>query len=142
MTPIDFSGKIAFVTGVGDNEGFAWYISKALQAAGAKIVLACEPNRMNIVNGYLTGEMDRDSRLLPDGSEVKPVKVVPCDSRFDTMDDVPEEVRTNKKFAPYSEYAIQGTIDAVGKEFGGIDILIHSIAYSSEITKPLIETSR
>jgi NAD(P)-dependent dehydrogenase (short-subunit alcohol dehydrogenase family) len=27
-------------------------------------------------------------------------------------------------------------------EFGGIDILIHSIAFSREVTKPLIDTSR
>ena len=41
MIPIDLSGKIAFVTGVGDNEGFAWSIAKGLRAAGARIVLAC-----------------------------------------------------------------------------------------------------
>ena len=33
-------------------------------------------------------------------------------------------------------------MDAVGKEFGGIDILIHSIAFSREITKSLLDTSR
>src|SRR5262249_39830625 len=42
----------------------------------------------------------------------------------------------------YSEYSIQGTVDTVGKEFGGIDILIHSVAFSREIMKPLIDTSR
>src|SRR5262249_36217068 len=128
--------------GVGDNEGFAWAIAKALRAAGARIILACQPNRMNIVEGNLTREIDRESRLLPDGSEFKPEKVVPCDSSFDTMADVPEEVRTNRRYAPYSEYSIQGTIEAVGKEFGGTDILIHSVAYSREIMKPLIDTSR
>ncbi len=35
MIPIDLSGKTALVTGVGDNQSFAWFISKALQAAGA-----------------------------------------------------------------------------------------------------------
>ena len=58
------------------------------------------------------------------------------------MDDVPEEVRTDRRYAKFPEYSIQGTVDAVGKEFGGIDILIHSIAFSREITKPLIDTSR
>ncbi|MBA4062254.1 MAG: enoyl-ACP reductase [Isosphaera sp.] len=142
MTAIDLSGKIALVTGVGDNEGFAWAIAKGLRAAGARIVLACQPNRMNIVDGNLTRDMDRDSRLLPDGSEFRPEKVVPCDSAFDTMADVPEEVRTNRRYAAYSEYSIQGTVDAVGKEFGGIDVLVHAVAFSREITKPLIETSR
>jgi enoyl-[acyl-carrier protein] reductase I len=33
-------------------------------------------------------------------------------------------------------------VDAVAKEFGGIDILIHSVAFSREIKNPLIDTSR
>jgi enoyl-[acyl-carrier protein] reductase I len=33
-------------------------------------------------------------------------------------------------------------VEAVGKEFGAIDILIHSIAFSREITKSAKETSR
>jgi enoyl-[acyl-carrier protein] reductase I len=142
MIPVDLSGKIALVTGVGDNEGFAWFISKALQAAGAKIVLACQPNRMGIVESFLTRDLDRESRLLADGREFKPEKILPCDSSYDTMDDVPEEIRTNRKFAKFSDYSIRGTVDAVGKEFGGIDILIHSVAFSREIMKPLIDTGR
>ena len=60
MIPIDFSGKVALVTGVGDNESFAWYIAKALQAAGAKIVLACHPRMVGIVESILTREQDRE----------------------------------------------------------------------------------
>jgi enoyl-[acyl-carrier protein] reductase I len=143
MIPIDLTGKIALVTGVGDNESFAWFISKALQAAGAKIVLACHPRMVGIVDGILGREADRESRLLPDGkTEFKPEKIFACDASYDTMEDVPEAVRTDRRYAKYSEYSIQGTVDAVGKEFGGIDILIHSIAFSREITKSLIETSR
>src|SRR4051812_41503761 len=47
MIPIDFSGKVALVTGVGDHESFAWFISKALQAAGARLVLAVHPRMLN-----------------------------------------------------------------------------------------------
>ena len=49
MTAIDLSGKVALVTGVGDNESFAWFIAKALKAAGARIVLACHPRMVGIV---------------------------------------------------------------------------------------------
>ena len=35
MIPIDLSGKVALVTGVGNEKSFAWFIAKALQAAGA-----------------------------------------------------------------------------------------------------------
>ncbi len=142
MTSIDLSGKVALVSGVGDNLSFAWYIAKGLQAAGAKIVLACHPRVMGIVEGVLTRDVDRESRLLPDGSEFKPLKVLPCDASYDTMDDVPEAVRTNRRYAQFPEYSIKGTIDAVAAEFGGIDIMIHSMAFSPEITKPLIDTSR
>ena len=43
MVSLDFTGKVALVTGVGDNQSFAWFISKALKAAGAKVVLAVHP---------------------------------------------------------------------------------------------------
>ncbi|HVL16154.1 MAG TPA: SDR family oxidoreductase [Gemmata sp.] len=142
MTAIDLSGKLALVSGVGDNESFAWFIAKSLQAAGARVVLACHPRVTGIVETILTRDADRESRLLPDGSEFKPVKVLPCDASYDTMDDVPAEVKSDRRYAKYPEYSIQGTVDAVGKEFGGIDILIHSIAFGREVTKPLIDTSR
>ncbi len=142
MIPIDLTGKTALVTGVGDNESFAWFIAKTLSAAGAEIILACHPRVVGIVESILTREADRESRLLPDGTEFKPLKVLPCDANYDTMDDVPAEVRNDRRYAKFPEFSIQGTIDSVGREFGGIDILIHSIAFSREVTKPLIETSR
>ena len=79
---------------------------------------------------------------MPDGSDFKPAKIFPCDASYDTMDDVPAEVKNDRRYAKFPEYSIKGTIDAVAKEFGGIDILIHSIAFSREMTKPLIDTSR
>ena len=144
MISIDLSGKVALVTGVGDNDSFAWYIGKALQHAGAKVVLACHPRLLTIVERLLesTTADDGPKKKLPDGSDFAPAKIFPCDVGYDTMADVPEEVRTDRRFARYPEYSIQGTVDAVGKEFGGIDILIHSVAFSREITKPLIDTTR
>jgi enoyl-[acyl-carrier protein] reductase I len=143
MIPINFDGKIALVSGVGDNESFAWFISKALQAAGATIVLACHPRMVGIVDSILTRPQDAESRQLPYGAgELKVAKVYAMDASYDTMADVPEAIRTDRRYAKYPEYSIQGTMDAVGKEFGGIDILIHSIAFSPEITKSAKETSR
>jgi enoyl-[acyl-carrier protein] reductase I len=143
MIPIDFSNKVALVTGVGDNESFAWFIAKALNAAGAKIALACHPRVVGIVESILTRDADRESRQLPYGrGELKVEKVLPCDASYDTMADVPEEVRTDRRYAKFADYSIQGAVDAVGKEFGGIDIIIHSIAFSREITKSQKDTSR
>jgi len=143
MIPIDFTGKVALVTGVGDNESFAWFIAKALNAAGAKIVLASHPRVVGIVDSFLTREADKDSRMLPYGKgELKVEKVLPCDASYDTMDDVPPEVKADRRYAKFADYSIQGTVDAVGKEYGGIDILIHSVAFSREITKSAKDTTR
>src|SRR5436305_6737951 len=98
MIPIDFNGKVALVTGVGDNESFAWFIAKALQAAGAKIVLASHPRMVGIVESFLSRPQDAESRQLPyGGGEFKPAKVLPCDVSYDTMTDVPENVRTDRR---------------------------------------------
>src|SRR5438105_3987921 len=142
MNPLDLSGKVALVTGVGDNESFAWFIAKALNAAGATIALAVHPRMLGIVESFLTREQDRDSRLLPDGREFKVAKVLACDASYDTMADVPENVRTDRRYGKFPEFSIQGTVEAVGQQFGGIDILIHSIAFSREITKLAKDTSR
>jgi enoyl-[acyl-carrier protein] reductase I len=145
MIPINLAGKIALVTGVGDNDSFAWYIGKALQAAGAKVVLACHPRMVSIVEKLLVTTSDPEDvakRKMPDGSEFAPAKIFPCDASYDTMADVPEEVRTDRRYAKFADYSIQGTVDAVGKEFGGIDVVIHSVAFSREITKAHKDTSR
>ena len=67
MIPMDLSGKVALVTGVGDNQSFAWFISKALQAAGAKLVFACHPRMVGIVENFLENSKEDDvqSRVLP-----------------------------------------------------------------------------
>jgi enoyl-[acyl-carrier protein] reductase I len=142
MIPIDFTNKVALVTGVGDNESFAWFISKALKAAGAKVVLACHPRVVGIVESFLTRDADKESRLLPGGGELTVEKILACDAAYDTMADVPDDVKTDRRYAKFADFSIQGMVDAVGQEFGGIDMLIHSMAFSREITKSAKETSR
>lgn len=143
MIPIDFSGKVALVTGVGDNKSFAWFISKALKAAGARVVLACHPRMMGIVETFLSRDGDAESRKLPYvGGELKVEKILPMDARFDTMADVDAETLSDKRFNKHGDFSIEHCINTVGKEFGGIDILIHSIAFSREILKLMKETSR
>ena len=96
MIPIDLSGKVALVTGVGDNQSFAWYIAKALQAAGAKLVFASHPRMVGIVENILERDADAESRILPYGAgTLKVDRVVACDVRFDSFDDVD---RTSRKW--------------------------------------------
>ena len=86
---------------------------------------------------------DKEDRELPYvGGEFKVEKVFACDASYDTMADVPDEVKNDRRYAKFADYSIDGTINAIGKEFGGIDILIHSMAFSREITKSAKETTR
>jgi len=143
MIPLDLSGKVALVTGVGDNVGFAWYIAKALQAAGARLAFTCQPRLMGIVENILERDADADTRVLPFGAgNLKVEKVVACDVLFDTMDDVDEKTRTDKRYQKHGDYSIRGMMDIIGKQFGAIDILVHSIAFSPEIKNAAVETSR
>ncbi len=143
MIPIDLSGKLALVTGVGDDRGFAWYIAKALNAAGAKIVLASHPRLCNVVTNILERDLDQKERMLPFGAgELKVEKVIPCDVEHDTMADVDEKKREDKRFAKHGDYSIQGLASVIGKDFGAVDILIHAVAFSSEIKNRAVDTSR
>src|SRR4051794_21143137 len=115
MIPLDLSGKVALVTGVGDNESFAWFISKALQAAGARIVLAVHPRLVNIVENILAGDQPDDvaSRVLPFGTgSLKIEKILPGDVSYDTMADVPEATRGDRRYKrveeKHGDYSIQG----------------------------------
>lgn len=149
MIPIDFSGKTALVTGVGDNESFAWFISKALQAAGARLVWAVHPRMTRIVEGFLASDKEDDvaSRVLPFGKGTLTVeKVLPCDVSYDTMADVDEKTRTDRRYTrieeQYGDYSIAGLMKSVAASHGAIDILIHSVAFSPEIKNKAVDTSR
>src|SRR5205807_125417 len=99
MIPLDLGGKVALVTGVGDNVGFAWYIAKALQAAGARLVFACHPRLMGIVESILERDLDAESRVLPFGKGTLRVeKVVACDVSFDSLADVDEKTRNDRRY--------------------------------------------
>jgi enoyl-[acyl-carrier protein] reductase I len=143
MIPLDLSGKLALVTGVGDNVGFAWYIAKALQAAGARLVFAVHPRLVGVVDSILDRDLDAGSRVLPFGAgTLKVEKVVACDVSFDTMADVDEKTRNDRRYQKHGDYSIQGMTNTVGKEFGAIDILIHSVAFSPEIKNKAADTTR
>src|SRR5688572_21076272 len=149
MIPLDLSGKTALVTGVGDNESFAWFISKTLQAAGAKLVWAVHPRMVRIVEGFLTSDKEDDvaSRVLPFGAGNLTVdRVLPCDVSYDTMDDVPEETKSDRRYVriqeQYGDYSIGGLVNAVKQTHPNVDVLIHSVAFAPEIKSKLVDTTR
>src|SRR5262245_52013900 len=149
MIPLDLGGKVALVTGVGDDKSFAWFIAKALQAAGARLVWAVHPRMLKIVEGFLTGDKEDDvaSRRLPFGAGSLTVeKMLPCDVSYDTMADVPEATRNDRRYKrveeQYGDYSVEGLMKALRESHGAVDVLIHSVAFSPEIQNKAIDTSR
>lgn len=142
MLSIDLSGKRAFVAGVGDDRGYGWAIVKALAAAGASICVGTWPPVLRIFTKSLErGKLDL---ALPGGGEVDIEGIYPLDAIFDTDDDVPDDVRGDKRYAELDAYSIQGVADRLSADHGvpACDVLVHSLANGPEVQKPLIETSR
>jgi len=143
MIPIDLSGKVALVTGVSDNESFAWSIAKTLQAAGARLVFAVHPRVTGIVEMFLNNEQDAEARILPYGKgSIKVEKVIPCDVSYDSMADVDEKTRTDRRYVKHGDFSLQGLHDKLAADFPQIDYVIHSVAFSSEVKKTQKDTSR
>lgn len=140
--PIDLRGKRAFIAGVADDNGYGWAIAKALAAAGAEILVGTWVPALNIFETSLRRGKFDESRLLPNGSLMEIVKVYPLDAVYDAPEDVPEDVKSNKRYAGASNWTVTEVAESVKKDFGSIDILVHSLANGPEVTKPLLETSR
>lgn len=139
---IDLKGKVAFIAGVADSTGYGWAIARALADAGATVIVGTWPPVLKIFQmGLKKGQFDEDS-TLSDGSKMEIAKVYPLDAVFDTPEDVPDEIKENKRYAGLDGYTISEVAKAVEADYGKIDILVHSLANGPEVTKPLLETSR
>ncbi|HSR42344.1 MAG TPA: enoyl-[acyl-carrier-protein] reductase, partial [Longimicrobiales bacterium] len=142
MLGIDLSGKRAFVAGVSDDQGYGWAIARALAQAGASICLGTWPPTLGILTKSL--ERDRLDRSLPGGGEMEFEKIYPFDAAFDTAEDVPDEVRSRKRYRDLDRYTIQDVADRLREDFGEpcLDVVVHSLANSPEVQNALLETSR
>lgn len=142
MLPIDLEGKRAFVAGVADDKGYGWAIVRALARAGASICVGTWPPVLKIFTKNLErGKLDLS---LPDGGEIALEKIYPLDAAFDVPADVPEEVRTDKRYVELTGYTIQEVADRLRADFGSpcLDVVVHSLANGPEVQRPLLETSR
>ncbi|OIT35545.1 PREDICTED: enoyl-[acyl-carrier-protein] reductase [NADH], chloroplastic-like [Nicotiana attenuata] len=140
--PIDLKGKRAFIAGIADDNGYGWAIAKSLAAAGAEILVGTWVPALNIFETSLRRGKFDESRVLPDGSLMEITKVYPLDAVFDSLEDVPEDIKANKRYAGSSKWTVSEVAESVKEDFGSIDILVHSLANGPEVTKPLLETSR
>ncbi|GAB4225649.1 MAG: enoyl-[acyl-carrier-protein] reductase [Chlamydiales bacterium] len=142
MLSIDLSDKVAFVAGIGDDQGYGWAIAKSLHAAGCKVIAGTWPPIYKIfTSSYQNGKFDQ-SRRHPNGEMLEFLEIVPLDASFDDQNDVPEEIKNNKRYTEYTNYTISECAEMLLKKYGNLDILIHSLANAPEAKKSLLETSR
>lgn len=142
MNSLNLKGKKAFIAGIGDDAGYGWAIAKALASCGAEIIVGTWPPVYKIFTTSLaTGKFDA-SRKLPNGGMLEISKVYPMDAAFDTLDDVPQEIQENKRYAGVSNYTISEVAELVKGDFGEIDFFVHSLANAPEVKNDLLETSR
>lgn len=142
MLGIDLRGKKVFIAGIGDDHGFGWAIAKALAEAGAEILVGTWAPILKIFKTSLANGKFDASRKLSNGKMLEFAKIYPIDAVFDQMDDVPQEIRENKRYADLSGYTIADVVKQVEADFGQIDLLVHSLANAPEVTKSLLDTSR
>ena len=61
---------------------------------------------------------------------------------FTDPSEVPDDIKNNKRYAGLENYDIKSCAAAVQKDFGKVDILVHSLANGPEVTRPLLDTTR
>jgi enoyl-[acyl-carrier protein] reductase I len=144
MLSIDLKGKRALVAGVADDAGFGFAIAKALAEAGASICVGTWPPALNIFKNLLErGKMD-ESRKLSNGKMLEFEKIYPLDAAFDTLADMPQELRENKRYKDVGDPSIEGCANSMRADFGekSVDIIVHSLANGPDVKKALLDTSR
>ncbi|MBF0199378.1 MAG: enoyl-[acyl-carrier-protein] reductase [Planctomycetes bacterium] len=144
MLGIDLRGKVAFVAGIADDQGFGFSIARKLIEAGAEVYVGTWPPVYNLFTKSLERGKFDSSMTLEDGSKMSFKKIYPLDAVYDSPDNVPAEVKEDKRYKAFAQYTISEVAAQLEKDLGGrkLDIMIHSLANGPEVKKPLLETSR
>jgi len=144
MLAIDLTGRRALVAGVSDDGGFGFAIAKALAEAGASICVGSWPPALGIFTKLLERGKMEESLRLSDGRKLEFERIYPLDAAFDTMDDVPGEIRENKRYKEQGDFTVQGMAARIREDFGdsALDLVVHSLANAPEVKSPLVDTSR
>src|SRR5436190_21804604 len=98
MLSIDLTGKRAFVAGVSDDNGFGFAIAKALAEAGASICVGTWPPTLGIFENLIERGKMAESLKLQRGGSMTFEKIYPLDAAYDRMEEVPPEIRENKRY--------------------------------------------
>jgi enoyl-[acyl-carrier protein] reductase I len=105
------SGKTGLVVGVANKRSISWAIAQAAAAAGARLAVTYQGQRLEENVRELSEQLE--SPLL-----------LPCDVTDDAQ--------------------IAGVFEAIDREFGGLDFVVHGAAYAprEELSAPFVQTSR
>ena len=110
---MDLKGKKAFIAGIGDDQGYGWAIAKSLAEAGAEIIIGTWTPILKIfIQSWSMGKFD-ESRKLESGKLMEYAKVYPLDAMFDKPEDVPQDIRENKRYLDASGYTVSEVVAAV-----------------------------
>jgi enoyl-[acyl-carrier protein] reductase I len=144
MLAIDLTGKRALVAGVSDDGGFGFAIAKALAEAGATICVGSWPPALGIFTKLLERGKMEESLRLSDGRKLEFERVYPLDAAFDTLAEVPPDIRENKRYKDQGDFTVQGMVGRIREDFGeqALDIVVHSLANAPEVRSPLVDTTR
>jgi enoyl-[acyl-carrier protein] reductase I len=145
MLSIDLRGKRALVAGVADDGGFGFAIAKALAEAGASVCVGTWPPALGIFETLLRrGKMDESLKFESGDGKLAFERVYPLDADFDEDEDLPADLRENKRYRELGDVSIGGLVKRLSADFGApcLDIVVHSLANGPEVRKPLLETSR
>jgi enoyl-[acyl-carrier protein] reductase I len=107
----DLTGKHGLIVGVANKRSISWAIAQAASAAGARLAVTYQGERLEENVRDLSASLN-NPLILP----------------LDVTDDA----------------QIASVYEAVDREFGGLDFLVHGAAYArkEELTAPFVETSR
>jgi enoyl-[acyl-carrier protein] reductase I len=105
MTAGLMQGKRGLVMGVANDHSIAWGIARRLAAAGAELAFTYQPPSL-------------DKRVRPLAASVGSDFVIPCDVGLEPDD--------------ADQASIGSVFDAIGKRWGGLDFVVHAIAFSDK----------
>lgn len=108
------------MAGVADSSGYGWAICKALAEAGATVTVGTWPPVLGIFEKSLKKGTFDEAMQLDDGSKFEIAKVYPLDAVYDVQEDVPEDVKNNKRYAGLSGYTIQEVADQIKADYGQV----------------------
>ncbi len=141
---IDLQGRRVLVAGVADDGGFGFAMVRAFAECGANVCVATWPPALNIFEMmWKRGKFDA-SRRLSNGTLFDIEQVFPLDAAYDSLDEVPAEVRNNRRYVERGDFTIQGLTDSVRRRWGAssLDVVVHCLANGPEVSRPLMDTSR